>query len=242
MQIQTPPHRYKLPIKRTDRVLEVGSGHHPHPKAQVIVDKFIDSNYHRKTDIKVLHNQEFIQADGADMPFSDNEFDFVICNQVLEHVDDPKAFLSEQSRVAKRGYLETPSVVGEYLFPKESHRWLILPIEGKLIIMDKAANWFDSQFDFGLLFLTYLQRTSMGYKILRDTRPNIWTTRYAWEGQIEFEVNPENPKYRKFFTGPWDEAMIRRFFPEQSKPREFMDAFSSMVKIGWQAVTGTTKF
>lgn len=242
MKIITPDNRYQLKIGKNERVLEVGSGHHPHPRANVIVDKFIDSNYHRKTDIKVLRNQEFIQADGEDMPFDDNEFDYVICNQVLEHVDHPAAFLDEQSRVAKRGYLETPSLVGEYLFPKESHRWLILEIDGKLIIMDKATYWFKSHFDFGQLFLTDLQRTSIGYKILRDTRPNLYTTRYAWEGKIEYEVNTQNPEYLKYFTGPWDQEMIRRFFPEQSKAQEFLSGVKSLLKIGWQGITGTSQF
>lgn len=237
MKLSNPASRYHLRIGNQERVLEVGSGHDPHPRSNVIVDKFIDTNYHRKSDIKVLEHQQFIQADGADMPFEDKAFDYVICNQVLEHVDDPAAFLQEQSRVAKRGYLETPSLVGEYLFPKESHRWLILELDQKLIIMEKERFWFDTRLDFGFLFLTYLQRTSMGYKVLTKTRPNLWSTRYEWKDQIDFEVNTENPRYRAYFEGPWSEEMVRTFFPEPSRSKEFMAAFSSMLSIGWNALS-----
>lgn len=37
-----------------------------------------------------------------DIPFKDNEFDLVICSEVLEHIDDPEKGLSELKRVAKK--------------------------------------------------------------------------------------------------------------------------------------------
>ena len=59
-----PKSRYHLKIKKGEKVLEVGGGHNPHPRSNVVVDKFIDSNYHRHADIKVLKNQQFLHADG----------------------------------------------------------------------------------------------------------------------------------------------------------------------------------
>jgi ubiquinone/menaquinone biosynthesis C-methylase UbiE len=38
-----------------------------------------------------------------DLPFSDNEFDVVLCNHVLEHVDDDLKAMSEILRVMKPG-------------------------------------------------------------------------------------------------------------------------------------------
>lgn len=39
------------------------------------------------------------------LPFDDNQFELVICCEVLEHIDNPQAGLSELARVAKRAVL-----------------------------------------------------------------------------------------------------------------------------------------
>src|SRR5690606_13336552 len=148
-----PRNRYNLNIKRNEKVLEVGGGHSPHPRANIVVDKFIDFNFHRSGDINLYKGQKFVQADGRSLPFSDKEFDYVICNQVLEHVDNPSEFLDELGRVGKRGYIETPSLIGEPLHPKSSHRWVILEIDSKIVLFDKDRIFSDKGCDFGPLFL-----------------------------------------------------------------------------------------
>lgn len=231
MKSNNPKSRYHLNIKSNDKVLEVGGGHNPHSRANVVVDKFIDSNYHRHSDIKVLKHQKFIQADGEKLPFNNHEFDYVISNHVLEHTENPKQFLEEQMRVAKRGYIEVPSVIGEYLFPKKSHRWLILELDNKLILMDKEKYWSKNGPDLGFLFLTWLQKTSIGYKMLMDTKPNFMTVRYQWNDTIEFEINPSSEKYLQYFTGYWDEEMVKMFFPHKSNFSEFLESMKSLGSI-----------
>ncbi|NQX82286.1 MAG: methyltransferase domain-containing protein [Flavobacteriaceae bacterium] len=44
-----------------------------------------------------------IKADVCDMPFADNTYDLVICNHVLEHIEDDKKAMNELYRVLKRG-------------------------------------------------------------------------------------------------------------------------------------------
>jgi SAM-dependent methyltransferase len=223
MKSNTPISRHHLSIKRSDKVLEVGGGHNPHKRSNVIVDKFTDTNYHRSGDIKVHEHQKFINADGEDLPFKDNEFDYVICNQVLEHVENPHKFLAEQMRVAKSGYIEVPSLIGEYLFPKESHKWLILEIEGKLVMMDKEHVGFKPSHDLGDVFLHYLPTKSLGYKIMQYTHGNVETIRYEWNGKIEFLVNPTEEKYRKYFTQAWDVEFASHFFPQRSLGAELWE-------------------
>lgn len=238
MKIRNPRSRFHLKIKNGEKVLEVGGGHNPHPRSNVVVDKFIESNYHRHADIKVLKNQKFYNADGENLPFENNEFDYVICNQVLEHVENPEAFLNEQMRVSKRGYLEVPSLIGEYLFPKKSHRWIIVEVDNKLILMDKEKYWFTTNLDFGFLFLTWFQKTSVAYKMLMDTKPDFMTVRYEWNDTIEFIVNPEAEEYKKYFTQAWDEEMVSTFFPKRSNAVEFMDALRSMGRIIFRSMGG----
>jgi SAM-dependent methyltransferase len=44
-----------------------------------------------------------VKCDVQEMPFTDNEFDLVICNHVLEHVDDDRKAMKEILRVMKPG-------------------------------------------------------------------------------------------------------------------------------------------
>lgn len=245
MKTSNPKSRNHLAIGKTDRVLEVGCGHNPHFRSNVIVDKFIDSNFHRSGDIKVLRDQVFLCADGEDLPFKDNEFDYAICNQVLEHVENPIQFIKEQSRVSKKGYIEVPSLMGEYLFPKKSHKWLILEIDGKLILMDKKEVNFQSSLDLGELFLHYLPSQSLGYKIMQYTHGDVETIRYEWEGEIEILVNPTDDKYRQYFEKPWTIQDAATFFPKKSTTLELWDTLKAIgyiltrsikAKLGFRAV------
>ena len=132
-----PLGRQDLRIKRRDKVLEIGPGHDPMFRSDVIADKFPHDDTHRCGKVLIYPHQQFIEADGEQLPFEKDAFDYVICNQVLEHADNPARFIEEMVRVGKRGYVETPSMLGELMFPKESHRWVILLIEDKLVFYEK---------------------------------------------------------------------------------------------------------
>jgi SAM-dependent methyltransferase len=42
------------------------------------------------------------QVDGRTLPFASDRFDAALCLEVLEHIEEPRAFLAEVSRVAAR--------------------------------------------------------------------------------------------------------------------------------------------
>ena len=166
MITRTPYDRDNLKIGKKDKVLEVGPGHSPTFRSNVLVDLFVDSNYHRCGNLKIYPHQQFINANGEALPFKDKEFDYVICNQVLEHAENPAEFIREQCRVAKRGYMETPSLLGEFLFPKKSHKWIILHLDNKLILFEKSRMPGNYENNYGELFLNYLPYQSLTYKLL----------------------------------------------------------------------------
>ena len=224
MKVRNPKNRESLNIKSSDRVLEVGGGHNPHPRSNVVVDKYTDTNYHRSGDIKVLKNQTFMQADGENLPFKDKEFDYVICCQVLEHVENPEKFLAEQFRVAKRGFMETPSLLGEYFFPRESHKWIIHEMNDITYLVDKKKINFTCGYDLGELIQDYLPKHSIGFKILERTHPNLITNRVEWEGDFKYVVDPTDPEILKYFTGKWKREWADAFFPQKTKWQEFKDS------------------
>ena len=231
MKTRNPISRRDLNIKRKDLVLEVGGGHNPHSRSNIVVDKHIDSNYHRSGDIFVNKNQVFKQADGENLPFEDKEFDYVICNQVLEHVENPESFLNELSRVGKAGFIETPSLIGEYLFPKESHSWVILELDNKLVLVKKEKINMNSSINFGELFLHYLPKHSIGYKILEKTYPDLMTVRYEWKDNIDFIIHPTDQDLTKYFEKPWDIELINSFFKKRNVPSEIFSSIRASLSI-----------
>lgn len=231
MKTGNPKSRFHLDISRNERVLEVGGGHNPHPRANVVVDKYTETNYHRSGNIKVLKNQTFMEADGESLPFKDKEFDYIICCQVLEHVENPHKFLGEQFRVGKRGFIETPSLLGEYLFPRESHKWIIHEVDNVLYLVDKQKINFVYGYDLGELIQDYLPTHSIGFKVLEKTHPNMITNRIEWNGDFKYVVDPTDPEILKYFTGKWKQEWADAFFPPKSYWQEFKDASKAMANI-----------
>ena len=234
MKIRTPKNRYDLKIKTGEKVLEVGGGNDPHYRSQVIVDKYSDDNSHRSGDLKLLKKQTFLEADGENLPFKDNEFDYVICCHVLEHVENPIRFLSEQFRVAKRGYLETPSLLGEYLFPRDSHKWILHEHKDVLHLVDKKKLGFRVGYDIGELIQDYLPKHSIGFKMVERTHPNLVSIRIEWENDFNFTVEPTDPEVLKYFSGKWHDEWADDFFPPKTMLQEFRDATNAFFDIAKQ--------
>ncbi len=80
---------------------------------------------------KIYPSLNFKVAKAEKIPFKANEFDLVICTEVLEHVDDPKVVLNEIKRVLKKNgqaVIELDS--GSFLF---SATWLLWTrVQGKV--------------------------------------------------------------------------------------------------------------
>lgn len=63
------------------------------------IDYITAAKYHEG----IYYPEDMILVDLTDMHFSDSEFDFIICNHVLEHIDNDKLALSELFRVLRKG-------------------------------------------------------------------------------------------------------------------------------------------
>lgn len=112
-------------IKTGDRVLEIGPGGSPHPRSNVFLEMQFDdereAEIQRSSTPPLQTNKPVVYYDGSSFPFKDQEFDYVICAHVLEHVPDVEGFLAELQRVAPRGYLEFPTIYYDFLYNMPTH-------------------------------------------------------------------------------------------------------------------------
>lgn len=104
-------------------LLDVGCGSKPY-KGLFKVDSYtgldIDSPITRERGIADK------LYDGSEFPYSNDTFDSVLCNQVLEHVFNPSEFLQEINRVLKTGgklLLTAPFVWDEHEQPYDYARY-----------------------------------------------------------------------------------------------------------------------
>jgi SAM-dependent methyltransferase len=105
------------------RLLDVGCGTKPYRAlftVQAYVGLDIDSETTRRLAVADL------MYDGSIFPVPDAAFDAVLCNQVLEHVFTPDAFIAEIARVLKPGgllLLTVPFVWDEHEQPVDYARY-----------------------------------------------------------------------------------------------------------------------
>ncbi len=182
-----------LQIAPHERVLDIGGGDAPFGYASVVTDAFPDMNAHRSgRSAHVANDVEFVQCFAEELPFADKAFDVAYCRMVLEHAIDPAAACREMMRVAKRGFLETPSPLAEYLGGHPTHRWIVwverlADLPPTLVFRRKPYRraplgyvlrgpWFaDEEFRFNW---------EWRYR-------NLVCTQFMWEGEFAFRVEED---------------------------------------------------
>ena len=115
-------------IQPGDVVLEIGPGSTPHARSDAFLELKFGSD-EEKISQRGDNPQEadfgdrpVYYYDGRDFPFKDDQFDYVICSHVIEHVPNPESFMREVFRVGKgRGYIEYPMITYEYMYDFDVH-------------------------------------------------------------------------------------------------------------------------
>ncbi len=155
--------------------------------------------------LRTLSNKIFVdEGDATHTPYEPNKFDFIICNQVIEHVEEPAKLLSEAYRVLKPNrcmYLSTvfkkkfnfgyywnakgervldPTHLREYTH--ELELLTDMPREFKILYQQKTLQWFAiTDFLFKRLgFNDYIYEKSVICRWLRKIRLPI-IGYYCWE-------------------------------------------------------------
>lgn len=184
-------------IKPGDKVLDIGSGGDPFPLATHLCDWRLETSTDRFEPI-VIDHRPFYLADVRSLPFCDKSFDFVYCCHILEHVEDPILACKELQRVARRGYVETPTFSKDILFgwARGMHKWHIVGHGATLIFFEYTERQLDG------CRSTYWKKTinQSTYHPLQDLffdNQDIFNVMFSWRDKFCVEVfrnsesNPE---------------------------------------------------
>jgi len=157
-------------IKPDDRVLEIGPGSNPHPRADIFLERRFSDEVamQQRGGTKNLETtKEVVYYDGGAFPFSDKQFDYVICSHVIEHVEDVESF-----------YLEYPTIYYEYLYNFSVHLQLIHFAEGELRYMPKSASGLNAFLPVQALFYRSLE---LGYADLIENMKDQMFQGFEWQ-------------------------------------------------------------
>jgi ubiquinone/menaquinone biosynthesis C-methylase UbiE len=123
------------------KILDVGGGVNPNKNATHVIDIQPEPK-----DCKLQYTEQDICNP---WPFKDKEFDFIICDNVLEDIKDPIFVCNEMMRVGKAGRIVVPSILTECTKGIDSwpgnklyagychHRWLCIVNDGMIRFIPK---------------------------------------------------------------------------------------------------------
>ena len=163
------------------KILDIGCGYSANEFANTICDVQDLSKFYK--------DKNFIKLENKQLPFKDNEFDFVIASHVLEHVEDFKFFISELERVSKKGYIELPTKLEDNLVfeNKNDHLWHMDfdDVNSKLLISNKL------QYIEPILTVSMIQN-------LRENFKGSLVLELYWEDKIDYDFVENKQKIKKY--------------------------------------------
>ncbi len=201
--------RFHTPVDMNALVLEVGAGGNPYPRANVLLDAYLDTRERHWAPL--TSDRPTVLGFVENLPFKDHAFDFVIAAHVLEHSADPTQFISELQRVAKAGYIEVPDAFMERINPYMDHRLEITCRNNKLMIRKKKS-WQHNP-EVVELYEDRVKRILTTELIPRH--PFEFHVRYYWQNEISYVVvNPE-------VHADWSAPVVNRSLPKISMGGRF---------------------
>ena len=185
-------------------VLDIGCGYTANKYANVIADVQDFSRFYKE--------KKFIKIIDKQLPFKDNEFDFIIASHVIEHVEDFQFFIQEIERISKQGYIELPSRLGDNLVfenVKEHIWWFKYDDELEMLLASKKNQILEP-------FIT----VSTVKKLENIFREDL-VLELFWEDKINFRLESELEMKSEFkISFP---HLIKKYFSK--KIRQFFAKF-----------------
>jgi len=188
--------KFRLGIRSKDLVLDIGSGHSPHYRADVLCDISLGDDRERGGPINL--DRPFVIGDAESLPFRDKVFDFTICSHLLEHLRHPERCLAEMIRVGKRGHIECPSEFAEKLCGWPPHRWFVRRENGRLIFTQKVRPIYDETIASGTW--KAWSQGDPAYHLFFWRNPQLFFVTYPWVDKIDYEIRSADAVKEELFV------------------------------------------
>jgi len=108
------------------KVIDIGSGHNPFGRADVLLERDLGESIHRSGEkAKTPSDKILVVGDAINMPFLDKSFDYAVASHIAEHIEHIDKFIHELMRISKKGYIEVPGPLSELIFNEPYHLWII---------------------------------------------------------------------------------------------------------------------
>jgi len=162
-------------------VVDIGAGYAPWPHAIEFVDYKAWPQLAGRT-VRV------VDIENEPLPYADKSVDFAYCRHTIEDLDHPSLLLREINRIAKAGYIETPSPIAEFCrgidggYPGRGychHRWFVWVAGSELRLLPKFPD------------VEHIATAPGADVRLIETlnfSPAHWNTYFAWIGEFSFRV------------------------------------------------------
>lgn len=182
-------------IKPDEKVLDIGSGNIPFPFATHLADLAVHDDMYGRAGVpfKYLEGKPVYECNIENMPFADKEFDFVYCSHVLEHTQNPEKACKELMRIAKRGYIETPTR-GKDLFLHtgkiSNHTYYVENFDGTLIFTEYENDELDG-LDNDILLQMHVKpqtKREKAFSALIYLKSHLINTMLYWEDGFPVQV------------------------------------------------------
>ena len=154
------------------KIIDIGCGYTANKNATTIADVKNYSDFYK--------DKNFVQVDAKKLPFKDNEFDFVIASHVIEHIDDFKFFITELERIARKGYIELPTRLGDNLVyenVKDHIWWFVFDDTNNYLVESKKNQLIEP-------FIT-VSMARLFNQIFRESM----VLELLWENKIDYKVD-----------------------------------------------------
>ena len=197
------------------KILDIGCNIAPVEFAQTVADVQNFSKFYEEK------NKKFVLIKDKNLPFSNNQFDFVYASHVIEHVEDLSFFISELKRISRKVYIELPSILEDNLVlstnSSDDHKWMFKfdDVE-KVLLVEKKKQLIEPFITHGVLFDS----------LRKNFRSSLVLELY-WENEINYEFRDFTVKANKpiFFS------IIKKYFSHFIRKNKTASIFIVLILV-----------
>ena len=175
-------HRPRPP--RRGLVVEVGGGQSPHPRADLVVEKYVADDFERPGGRRFSFAKPLVVGDGHRLPLATQSIAYTVASHVLEHATDPVRFAAELARVGAGGFVQVPSRESELTYGWPFHPWLIDLEDGVLVFTPRRPG---DVAPAGNVHHELYASTALA-RLAFELRRSTWHHSIEWRGDLAVRV------------------------------------------------------